>query len=272
MHLSLASTFLQLFGMVILSSILFVLLAGWPRGIDRIVVTTKGPSAYSASLDAVMQRATKQQIDACHWAVRGLDLDSLASRYPDRTAREIIRGEVARALRELPPRIAVLEVMQRQWTAVEAMLALVTIEATAFGLQRDMFGLQPTVTVRVRNASLLAYSYLAWTAELYLSDDAQPVATAMVSADFTNVEAWGKALSPGDAVTVTMPTRDDSEEDAWPPADGQPAQAWHVKFVPVVDRGLDLRGCPHVGGSLVARIDLAAARAALDLATLYQDI
>ncbi len=271
MHLSLASTILQLIGMVVVSGILFVLLAGWPRGIDRIVVTTKGSSAYSASLDAVMRRATKQQIEAYRWAARGLEFESLASRYPDRTAREIIRGEVARSLRELPPRIAVLEVMQRQWAAVEAMLALVTIEATAFGLQRDMFGLQPTVTVRIRNASLLAYSCLAWKAELYLSDDAQPVATAMVSADFTNVAAWGKALSPGDAVIVTMPTRDDSE-DAWLPADGRPAQAWNVKFVPVVDRALDLRGCPHVGGSLVARIDLAATQAALDLATLYQDI
>jgi hypothetical protein len=87
-------------------------LAGCSRGIDRTVVTTADQTAYRASLDQVAKGATKEQMAAYDWAVSDLTLPKLKEQYPDRSARDIIRGETTKVLRELPPRIEVLAPIQ----------------------------------------------------------------------------------------------------------------------------------------------------------------
>ncbi len=104
MHSSTIRLLLEFGGSELVAFVLFVAIAGWPRGIDRTLVTTKGEAAYRASLRAVARGATKRQVAALEWAIAGLDLESIRARYPDRTGREIVRSAVADALAELQSR------------------------------------------------------------------------------------------------------------------------------------------------------------------------
>lgn len=101
MHSSTIRLLFEFVDSELVAFVLFVVVAGWLRGIDRTVVTTRDEAAYQASLRAVVRGATKRQAAALEWAIAGLDLESIRARYPDRTAREIVRSAVAEALVEL---------------------------------------------------------------------------------------------------------------------------------------------------------------------------
>ncbi|WP_426079007.1 hypothetical protein [Janthinobacterium sp. PSPC3-1] len=156
--------------------ILSLAITACSKGLDKPLVTSAGIDAYKVSLAEAAKGMDKSQAEAFDWAVSDLSIDALNSRYPGKTPREIIRGEVQDILGKAPAQIVELEKQASVWNAAAQEIHKVTSEETTFTLAKDFFGLQPRIETTLRNGSKYGYSTLKWRAELYLDGSDKPTA------------------------------------------------------------------------------------------------
>lgn len=244
-------------------------LAACSKGIDRKFDSADGDAAYRASLEQVVQEAGKQDLEAFNWAVSDLNLQALNARYPNRTPRDVIRGEVAKVLREFPPVIAQRQAELKAWQTAADKIVRVQVEGVSFALEKDFFGLQPVITATVRNASPHAYSSYGWVAYLYLDDQREPVADADVSVRFGGADGGG-GFDPGQSATARMTVGFVTGERTWTTLEVQRAGKRSVKLVPRPQDARDLGERAFVGPSPAD--ELARLTRTLDQARAYRQI
>src|SRR3546814_2955566 len=76
---------------------------------DQALKTGGTLEEYRATVDPVIAEMSQHEKDAFDWAVSDFDLQKLHAKYPNSTARKIIRGEVKTVLDAYPDRIKSLE-------------------------------------------------------------------------------------------------------------------------------------------------------------------
>ena len=149
-------------------------LAGCSRGLDSHLNTSEGKEKYHASLNAAAKDFSQEELDAFNWAVSDLSLENLNARYPGAAPRQVIRGEVALVLAELPAKIVTLEQRASAYEIVAAELRKVVATDVRFTLQKGSFDLEPVITATITNGSEYAISDLKWEAALFLDGSASP--------------------------------------------------------------------------------------------------
>ena len=65
---------------------------------DQGLVTGGTQAEYRASLDPLIPKLSKHEVEAFDWAVSDLDLGKLHGKYPGASPRKIIRGKVREVL------------------------------------------------------------------------------------------------------------------------------------------------------------------------------
>jgi len=243
-----------------------VLLTACSKGIDKPLVTDKGPEAYRASLTAAAKDFGDRDRQAFDWAVSDLSIDALHERYPNKTARDVIRGEVQAVLKEYPQRIADLEKKMAAWKMAADEIHKVTAGEVQFTLARDFHGLQPTIEAVVANGSKFGYSSLSWRAGLFLDGAAEPVATA----DLMDVYKHEGGLKPGEAKRRSFRVGFVTGDAAWTTLEVQNARQRVVKLVVLPERARDF-GEKWIAGDNVEK-KLRNAQGALAAAQQFKDI
>ena len=76
---------------------------------DQPLVTSGTQDEYRASLDPLLPKMSKHELEAFDWAVSDFDLTKLHSKYPGASPRKIIRSEVREVLDTYPERVKALE-------------------------------------------------------------------------------------------------------------------------------------------------------------------
>lgn len=163
------------------------------KGIDRKLETGKGADVYGASIAEASKDMTQEEAEAFNWAVSDLSLETLNQRYPNGTARSVIKGESGLVRERASKRIAELEAVKPKYDAILDQIAKLTADDTRLEMERNLHGLQPTVHAAIRNDSRLPVSQLQWRASLYLDDQETPVASSTIM-DLYNNSSQGSSL------------------------------------------------------------------------------
>jgi hypothetical protein len=179
-----------------------LLISGCSQGIDRALVTGEGIDQYRASFQQAAENMSAHEKEAFDWAVSDFDIERLHQVYPNATPRQIIRGEVQKALTEWPVMLAKLEEKKTQFDPIVAELRKIEAREIRFELDRNFHGLQPRVHAKIANLSGLGVSSLSWRAYLYLDGSEQPAAMSEV---FDNYNTAGIGRSFLDAPTREVP-------------------------------------------------------------------
>lgn len=234
--------------------------------LDTALVTGNGADPYFASLNPAFARMSEHEQQGFNWAVSDLDLDRLHSRYPGKSPRQIIRGEVAQVLETYPARIAELEPQAQQAAQMRAQLAQVTAVQTAFRIEKDFFGLAPKISATIENGSPLPISALEWTAALYLDDAQTPVVTTTLTDNYRNQGG----LAPGSQHRREFAIGFVRGDETWTTLEIRNAKRTRVVLEPVASSVQDFGDRHYLPEDPSAEIERL--RSVIAAATSYQDI
>ncbi|MFQ6310094.1 hypothetical protein [Lysobacter capsici] len=228
-------------------------------------MTGKTLADYRASFEPVYAEMNAHEREAFDWAVSDLDQATLHGRYPNGSAREVIRGEVRSVLRDYPKALRTLQAEYERLASVRAELVKVTARG-GFAIEKDFFGFQPTITSEITNGSRYPISRLAWEAALYLNGAGDPFATARVTSDFRS----RNGLRPGDTYKVTSIVGFVKGDDRWTSLEVRNAHSVRVALTPVLTSIEDFAGRQYLAVDTARKLkSMRIARAA---AERYADI
>lgn len=168
-------------------------------GINYHLDTGHGIETYKASLKEATGKMDQTQIEAFDWAVEGFDLESLNKSYPNKSPKTIIRSEIRKVLKDFPAKIAELEKTLPEYEPTMAQLHKISADNVTYSIQDDFFGLQPTITASIKNASALGVSSLSWYAELFIDGDTEPIVTAKLFDNYSNQFVLSRQIADGEA-------------------------------------------------------------------------
>lgn len=240
-------------------------LVGCSGPLDRSLVTGKTLADYRASFEPVYAEMSAHEREAFDWAVSDLDQATLHRRYPNGSAREVIRGEVRTVLRDYPEALRTLQTEYEKQAPIRAELAKLTARA-GFAIEKDFFGFQPTITSEITNGSRYSISRLAWQAALYLNGAGDPFATARVTSDFRSRDG----LRPGDTYKVTSIVGFVKGDDRWTSLEVRNARSVRVALTPVLTSIEDFAGRQYLAIDVARK--LKSMKTALAAAQRYADI
>ena len=112
---------------------------------DQPLVTSGTQDEYRASLDPLLPKMSKHELEAFDWAVSDFDLTKLHSKYPGASPRKIIRSEVREVLDTYPERVKALEEIAAEEAPLRAELIKITAQNAEFVIEKNFFGLQPVI-------------------------------------------------------------------------------------------------------------------------------
>jgi hypothetical protein len=168
------------------ASILIVaLLSACHSGINQKLDTSHGIDAYRSSLNEAVQKMDKKEIEAFDWAVSDINFAMLNEKYPNATPKEIIRAEAEKVLDYIKKRRPELNELIPAFDAEVKMLEEgIKVVNPTFSVEKDFFGDQPKVQVKVQNLSPKSYTALAWNVELFINGQTKPVASTTIVDDY----------------------------------------------------------------------------------------
>lgn len=243
-----------------------VLLAGCGKPIDEELITGGTDDELLASVAAISPRLTEREREALLWAVSDLDRSAIHAAYPSGSPRQIIRGEVKNVLATYPDQISQWKDQAERDAPVRNELMKVVAKDGEFSLEKNFFGLQPTIRTVVTNGSALPVSQLAWRASLYLGDSSDPVVQSVLDNDYRKQGG----LSPGDVYNVTLTVGFVRGDESWSTLEIQNAPVRRVELEPVLSSILDFGNRPYLAEDSSQRIERA--EAAIEAAKQYSDI
>lgn len=233
---------------------------------DQGLVTSGTQEEYRASLDPLIPKMSKHELEAFDWAVSDFDLAKLQNKYPSASPRKIIRGEVHEVLDTFPDKIKALEKKAAEEAPLRDELSGITAKDVDFGIEKNFFGLQPIIKATVTNASRYNVSQLKWKAALYLDDASKPVAQAVLPNDYRQ----NGGLKTGDQFQVRFPIGYLRGDEAWLTLEIRNAAKRRVTLEPVLDSILDFGERPYLAEDPVPQIERM--KAAIETAKRYSDI
>ena len=233
---------------------------------DQGLVTGGTQAEYRASLDPLIPKLSKHEVEAFDWAVSDLDLTKLHGKYPGASPRKIIRGEVREVLDTYPGKIEALEKTAAKEAPLRAELGKITAPDTEFAIDKDFFGLQPVIMAIVTNGSRYPVSQLKWNAALYLDGADIPVVQTVLTSDFRQ----NGGLRPGGQFTVRLPVGFVRGDEAWTTLEIRNAAKRRVVLEPVLDSILDFGERAYLADDPVPQIERM--KAAIKDAKDFSDI
>ncbi len=233
---------------------------------DQGLVTGGTQAEYRASLDPLIPKLSKHEVEAFDWAVSDLDLGKLHGKYPGASPRKIIRGEVREVLDTYPGKIDALEKAAAEEAPLRTELGKITAPDTEFAIDKNFFGLQPVVMAIVTNGSRYPVSQLKWNAALYLDGADAPVVQTVLTSDFRQ----NGGLRPGGQFTVRLPVGFVKGDEAWTTLEIRNAAKRRVVLEPVLDSILDFGERAYLADDPVPQIERM--KAAIKDAKDFSDI
>src|SRR3546814_13715846 len=110
--------------------------------LDQSLVTGGTQAEYRASVDPLILKFSKHELEAFNWAVANFDLAKLHSKYPGASPRKIIRGQVHEVLATYPEKIKALEASVAAEAPLRAELRKIISSDAEFGIEENFFGLK----------------------------------------------------------------------------------------------------------------------------------
>ena len=234
---------------------------------DQALVTGGTEAEYRASLDPLIPKMSKHELEAFDWAVQDFDLAKLQSRYPGASPRKIIRGEVNDVLDTYPGMIKTLEKKAAEEGPLrDELISGITAKDVEFSIEKNFFGLQPIIKATVTNASRYSISQLKWQAELYLDDAKTPVAQAVIPNDYRE----NGGMKMGDQFKVRFSVGYLRGNESWTTLEIRNAAKRRVTLEPLMDTILDFGDRPYLPDDPVSGIERK--KAAIEAAKRYSDI
>jgi hypothetical protein len=234
--------------------------------LDQHLITGSTPQAYRASLDAIYPKMTVHEQEAFDWAVSDFDLPKLHSKYPEASPKAVIRGEVQEVLQTYPAKVKALEVEARKQSPLRAELRKIVAQRAIFRMNKNFFGLQPTVIASIANNSKLPVSRLDWRAALFLNDATEPVATTTLSSDYRN----DGGLAPRRGFISTFKVGFVRGDESWSTLEIRNAAKTRVVLEPILDSIQDFGDRPYLTEDVAKRIENM--RGAVAAAKSFDDI
>lgn len=254
---------------VVRKSLLFPLmlaLAACGGPLDTKLTTGKGNEAYYATLNPLFAKFSEREQQAFNWAVSDIDQDQLHAKYPNATARQVIRGEVAQVLAQYPARVAQLTPAAAQAEQTRAELDKLTLHDASVTLTNSSFGLMPQVRFTVQNNSALPLSSTAWLVYLHLNGSEESVAHYRLNANFEDIGG----LKPGQHAVVKRDVGFVTGEASWITLEVRNAQRRELRFAQDYSGALDFGNRPHLSQDPAGQIEKLTQTIAT--ATGYKDI
>jgi len=219
----------------IITAVATLFLAACADPIDSVLVTDQGPEAYQASIKEFFEKGDPEAVEAFNFYAQHLTIENLNNSPEIRTPRDLIVQASEQVLADLTP-----AERQRITDANEnyekLQKGLYTSEAS-LEIKKEFFGLMPYVKAVYVNDSGLSLSESAWTAEVYINDQAEPSAT------YTYTTSYGTGFDSGYTMTGTRLMGHVKGDPNWITPAIQRAEKTVVKVTPVLgtQKGLDLK-------------------------------
>lgn len=180
--------------------LVLMLLQGCAKGIDHQLDTGHGMELYKSSLQEAFKDMPQREQQAYDWAVSDFNLQRLHASYPNGTPKAIIRAERDKIILEVPAKLAQLETARAAYVAGYADLSKITASDVRFTMEKDYFGLQPTVAATIHNGSSHDLSSVKFVARLYVDDKPEPVAESELFSNYNNDSGNSTGLRRGDTI------------------------------------------------------------------------
>ena len=233
---------------------------------DQPLVTSGTQDEYRASLDPLLPKMSKHELEAFDWAVSDFDLTKLHSKYPGASPRKIIRSEVREVLDTYPERVKALEEIAAEEAPLRAELIKITAQNAEFVIEKNFFGLQPVIRMNVTNGSGYPVSQLKWKAALYLDGADKPAVQTVLTNDYRQ----NGGLKPGSQFQVRLPIGFVKGDEAWTTLEIRNAAERRIKLEPVLDSIQDFGERTYLKQDLIPQIEQM--KAAIEAAKLYSDV
>lgn len=253
-------------GGLIMALLAGLVLTACQGSLDQSLVTGGTQTEYRASVDPLIPKFSKHELEAFNWAVADFDLAKLHSKYPGASPRKIIRGQVREVLSTYPEKIKALEAAAVAEAPLRAELRKIIPSDAEFGIEENFFGLQPFIGVNIRNGSRYPVSQMRWKAALFLDGTDRPAAQTILVNDYRK----NGGLKPGSRFHIRFPIGFVKGDEAWTTLEIRNAATRKVVLEPVLDSILDFGEHPYLAKDPVPRIEQM--NAAVELAELYSDI
>lgn len=242
------------------------LLASCAQEEEQRMITGGTEEEFFASVEVLTPNLTERMAEALVWAMSDLELADVHARYPNGTPREVIRGEVKDVLDRYPPAIEGLKEQYEKDAGLRNELREIVAQDTSFSIEKNFFGLQPTIKTVVVNGSPHPVSRLKWRAALYLDGASEPVAHTVLDNDYRNQGGLG----PGDVFNVSLKVGFVRGDETWSTLEIQNASQRRVVLEPLLDTILDFGERPYLGEDLAPQIERL--EAVVEAAKSYSDI
>jgi len=200
-------------------------------GIDGTLETLGTEAEFQESLQAALKDMSKDERAATSWALSDLNLPELRYRYPKASPREVIRGEAARERERLPAAIARTQREKAEYDVLVEELSKVVATDATFRFERDAVDPKPEISATVVNGSRWSFIQLEWRAELFLDDDARPIAAANVFDSYERVRPTDPdGLGPGWRSRRTLHITGLTETLAWSTIEVRSAKTYRIRL------------------------------------------
>lgn len=216
-----------------------LLLQGCSKGINRQLDTEHGMEPYKASLQQAFKDMPEKEQRAFDWAVSDFNLERLHALYPNKTPQTIIRAERDKIIADVPPRLAQLAPAKTAYEAAYADLLKVQAADARFVMEKDFFGLQPTVVATIHNGSKHDLSSADFIARLYVDDRPEPVAQSTLFSNYNNDSGNSTGLRQGESVAMRFRVGFVSGDASWKTVEIQQARKTRVELTVLPDSAKD---------------------------------
>lgn len=234
---------------------------------DKKLVTDGDMKSYRASLDPVFEQMSPHEKEAFNWAVSDINFENLHAKYPNKSPRKIIRGEVKAVLDSYPEKIDRLKIESSKFVDLRNELSKVSVTYADLSHSKEfVFRGRPILTMGIENTSSLPISALDWNASLFLDGSDKPVATQRVSADLR--DAGG--MKPGDVFKVKIRVGGPLGDDAWETLEIKNAKSTKVVLTPILPSVRDFGNRFYLEGDPTDEIPQL--QKALEAAVSFKDI
>lgn len=246
--------------------VISTVLAGCSGPMDKSLVTNATLDVYRASLDPVVAKMTEREKSAFNWATSDFDLAKLNAKYPGGSAKDIIRGEVQDVLSTYPARIKSLEQEAAKSAPLRNDLRRIEAITAQLHIEKNFFGLQPTIKAVIANHSRRPVSQMKWQASLFLDGATTPVAKTVLVSDYRR----NGGMKPGDSFNSTFKVGFVGGDERWTTLEIRNATKTHVVLEPILDSILDFGDRPYLADD--AAKEIGNLGAALKVAKTFSDI
>ncbi len=209
---------------------------------DQKMVTTGTQQEYRTSVDAIDAKLSPHEREAFNWAVAGMDLESLNSKYPNASVREVVRSQVKAVRKANPQEIQLLREQVRAQEPVLLELGKVKTSSEKFAIESSFFGPTPYIEARIANTSSLPLSQASWLAKLYIDDQPEPVAKSRVLSDFRTIDG----LKPGRQVTARFKVGFVKGDQTWTTLAIRQASTTRIELSLIPETALDFSDKPYM--------------------------